>query len=197
MIDPANMWLDLYMTPSTVSEHHGVHTSMPKAMAAENNARGITLDTLQFPIAESEPVLRARYAASQRHRKAQKYRHGSHLHGSTNEPDAEVAEKKQRLREKNKVVAAKCRLRKGKQAETMQANGADLSKTNAQLKSCLQELRRELNGLRTSALGHADCDCPVDRYNQNQAKRVIAEFYSSCGGIRGTSMTGDLAGLRS
>jgi SMC interacting uncharacterized protein involved in chromosome segregation len=196
MVDPANMWLNLYTMPSTVSGHHGVHTSPPKAMAAKNNARGITLDTLQFHTAESEPILRARHAANQRHRKAQKNRNGSHLHGSTNEADTEVAEKKQRLREKNKVAAAKCRLRKGKQAETMQAKGADLSKTNAQLKSCLQELRRELNGLRASALGHADCD-PVDRYNQNQAKRVIAEFYSSCGGIRGTSMTGDLAGLHS
>jgi hypothetical protein len=163
MVDPANMWLDLSMTPSTVSEHHGVHASPLKAIAVKINARGIPLDTLQSLTTESEPIPRARHAANQRHRKARKYRHGSHLHGNANEADTEVTEKKQRLREKIKVAAAKCRLRKGKQAENVQANDTYLSKTNTQLKSCLQELRRELNGLRASALGHADCDCPVDR----------------------------------
>jgi hypothetical protein len=51
---------------------------------------------------------------------------------------------------------------------------------NAQLKSCVQELRKELNGLREYALGHTDFDCPVAQYNQDRAKRVAVEYYSFC-----------------
>jgi hypothetical protein len=57
-----------------------------------------------------------------------------------------------------------------------------LSEANAQLKSYVQELRRELNGLRACALGHADCDCLIARYNQDRAKKVAAEYYSFCSG---------------
>jgi hypothetical protein len=62
--------------------------------------------------------------------------------------------------------------------QTIQAKHGRLSEANAQLKSCVQELRRELNGLRACALGHADCDCPIARYNQDRAKRIAAGYYS-------------------
>jgi hypothetical protein len=87
---------------------------------------------------------------------------------------------------KNKVAAAKCRQRQRKQAENVRVKVRGLSATNAQLKSYAQELRQELNGLRVCALGYADCDYKLARYNQGQVEGLAAGYYSSCGGHGGT-----------
>jgi hypothetical protein len=96
--------------------------------------------------------------------------------------------RKQHLREKNKMAPAKCRQRQRKQAENVRARVRGLSETNTQLRSYVQELRQELNGLRACALGHAGCDYELARYNQGQAERLVAEDYSSCGGHGDTVM---------
>lgn len=57
-----------------------------------------------------------------------------------------------------------------------------------ELRSYVQELRRELNRLRTYALGHGDCDARLARYNQAQAERVLGEYYSACNGGLGSGM---------
>jgi hypothetical protein len=129
---------------------------------------------------ESDKTRRARYAANQRHSKAQKARHDSAQNETPNEADARAAERKQRHREKNKVAAAKCRSRQRKQVQTIQEKGARLGEKNAELKAMIQELRGELNELRSMALGHQECNCHVARYNHGQAERVVAEYRETC-----------------
>jgi hypothetical protein len=131
---------------------------------------------------ESEKTRRARYAANQRHSKAQKVRKDSYQNESNNEADACAAERKQRHLEKNKIAAAKCRSRQRKQVQTIQEKGSLLGQENAELKTMVQELRRELNSLRAIALDHQQCDCHVARYNHNQAERIAAGYRSSCFG---------------
>ena len=91
-----------------------------------------------------------------------------------------AAERRQRHREKNKVAAAKCRSRQRKQVQTIQEKGVRLGEKNVQFKTMIQELRGELNGLRSMALDHQHCNCSVARYNHDQAERVVAEYRSSC-----------------
>lgn len=129
---------------------------------------------------ESQKTLRARHAANQRHNKARKARKDSQQNASSSEIDNRATERKQRHREKNKVAAAKCRSRQRKQVQTIQEKGARLSEKNAELKTMIQELRGELNGLRSMALDHQECDCSVARYNHSQGERVVAEYRSSC-----------------
>jgi hypothetical protein len=131
---------------------------------------------------ESEKTRRARYAANQRHSKAQKARKDSHNAGTISETDTLDHERKKRHREKNKVAAAKCRSRQRKQAQTIQEKGSRLREKNAELKVTIQELRGELNGLRSVALDHQKCNCHVARYNLTQADRVVAEYRLSCFG---------------
>jgi hypothetical protein len=131
---------------------------------------------------ESEKTRRARYAANQRHSKAQKVRKDSCKNESNSEADACAVERKQRHREKNKIAAAKCRSRQRKQVQTIQEKGSRLGQENAELKTMEQELRRELNSLRAMALDHQQCDCHVARYNHNQAERIAAGYRSFCFG---------------
>jgi hypothetical protein len=144
---------------------------------------------------ESDSTCRARYAANQRHQKARNLRLAAREATSTSDTNisstststsTKAEEKKRNLRDKNKVAAAKCRQRQRKQAESIRAKSARLSETNAQLKSYVQELRGELNGLRSLALGHGECDRRLARYNQVQAERVMREYYSACGGLVGS-----------
>jgi len=147
---------------------------------------------------ESDSTCRARYAANQRHQKARKLRQEAREASSSSSSDANTSgtnsdtnnnaqtltkaeEKKRNLREKNKVGAAKCRQRQRKQAETIRSKGSRLSETNAQLESYVQELRGELNALRSLALGHGECDERLARYNQVQAERVMREYYDEIG----------------
>jgi hypothetical protein len=139
---------------------------------------------------ESDKTRRARYAANQRHSKAQKARHDSAQNETPNEADNHAAERKQRHREKNKVAAAKCRLRQRKQVQTIQEKCARLGEKNAELKAMVQELRGELNELRSLALGHQECNCHVARYNHGQAERVVAEYRESCLGYTFGGMGG-------
>jgi hypothetical protein len=181
-VDPANMWSDSYALPSAANGYNNIHRSPSNAKTEKSYGRDKPFDILQPLTTESESGDRARHAANQLHSEAQKYSRISYRNSSGNEADTQATEKKQRLRQNNRVAAAKCRVRQKKQTQTTQAEHGRLSEANAQLKSYVQELRRELNGLRTCALGHAYCDCPIARYNQDRAKRVVAEYYSSCSG---------------
>jgi hypothetical protein len=188
-VDPANMWSDSFALPSAASGYDDIHRSPSNAKTEKGDDRDRPFDVLQPFTTESGPTRRARHAANQRHSKARESSRISYRNSSANEADTQATEKKQRLRQTNKVAAAKCRVRQKKQTQTMQAEYGRLSETNAQLKFCVQELRRELNGLRACALGHADCNCPITRYNQDRAKRIAAEYYSFCSGHQEKAMS--------
>lgn len=198
-------------SPSIASRHDSAYLSSgtPKTAQTElttystpDTPKPAQLESPQPPLegadsllTESKTTTRARYAANQRHRKARDLKQASSKTKSsatsnnsansttnTNKTPTTPTEKKQLLREKNKVAAAKCRQRQRRQAETIRTKGARLSEDNAQLKSYVQELRQALNALRAYALGHSECDARLAAYNRAQADRVLAEYYSSCGG---------------
>jgi hypothetical protein len=181
-VNHANMRPDSYALPSTANGYDDIHRSPSNAKTEKSDGRDKPFDILQPLTIESGPIRRARHAAKQQRGKAREPSRRSYRNSSANEADTQATEKKQRLRQNNKVAAAKCRVRQKEQTQTIQAKHGLLSEANAQLKFCVQELRRELNGLRAFALGHADCDCPIARYNQDRAKRVAAEYYSFCSG---------------
>ena len=74
-----------------------------------------------------------------------------------------MAESKRRRREKNKLAAAKHRLRQRKNWQKLQEEGRRLGKKNAELKSVVQELRTELAGLRWDVLDYQRCNCNTAR----------------------------------
>jgi hypothetical protein len=157
-------------------------SAQPLSTGVSTASSMISKSTVSISPGESEKTRRARYAANQRHSKAKKARKDSFQNEGTSEADGCTAESKQRHREKNKVAAAKCRSRQRKQVQTIEEKGSRLGQENAELKTMVQELRRELNILRSMALDHQQCNCHVARYNQKQAERVAAGYRSFCDG---------------
>jgi hypothetical protein len=194
-IDPINTFSvsDPSTTPSCSSRHDSAHASSATPKTTPTEVPEMSVEEVISFQTESESTYRARYAANRRHNRARNSRRVSHQTGSTSGAGTIADEKKRNLREKNKVAAAKCRQRQRKQAESIRAKGGRLSETNAQLSSYVQELRGELNGLRAVALGHRECDNRLARYNQVQAERVMAEYYSICSGLAGAMMTSEQA----
>lgn len=173
---PSSVEGPLSMTGTLASRRSNSLKSSTPASNASDNA-------ITSSPGESEKTRRARYAANQRHSKAQKARKDSHHDGNGVSGADELAQKrKERHREKNKVAAAKCRSRQRKQVQTIQEKSSRLAEKNVELKTVIQELRGELNGLRSMALGHQRCNCHVTRYNESQAERVVAEYRSYCNG---------------
>jgi hypothetical protein len=164
--------------PSHGCEETNPHTAERPISTQSSTPRSAATDSaVSLPPGESEKTRRARYAANQRHSKALQARKDSHQNGDKD--SIRVDERKQRHREKNKVAAAKCRSRQRKQVQTIQEKGSRLGEENAKLKTIIQELRGELNALRSRALDHQACTCHVAQYNFNQAERIIAEYNSS------------------
>jgi hypothetical protein len=155
----------------------GGQTLLTQANTPASMRNGPTIAT---QAGESEKIRRARYAANQRHNKAQQARKDSHQNGGLSETESRAVERRQRHREKNKVAAAKCRSRQRRQVQIIQERGTQLGKKNLELKIMVQELRDEVNGLRLMALDHQQCNCHVARYNHSQAEWVIAEYRLSC-----------------
>jgi hypothetical protein len=193
-VKPMNMSPEPYQstTPSTASKHDSAEASSATAKAtAAEEASQIPDDDLdeEGPLQfESETTHRARYAAHQRHVKARDFQKANNntINSNSHTPPATTQgteRKKHILRERNKVAAAKCRQRQRRQSENFRAKSGRLSETNAQLKSYIQELRGELNGLRAVSLGHGECDERLARYNQVQAERVMRDYHSACGSM--------------
>lgn len=123
--------------------------------------------------AKSDKSERARNAANQRHAKSKKARKDSRMSQSSPVSDDDGNKhRKERYREKNRFAAAKCRAKKKENIETIEDRHRNLRPLNNVLKKQVQELRGELTGLRTHALDHQDCNCPISKYNVNQARRV-------------------------
>lgn len=168
------------MTPPTSTPASTSSSARPQSAQASTPASEISDSGVATSPVESDKTRRARYAANQRHSKAKQARRDSQQSEGTGVAEARTAERKQRHREKNKVAAAKCRSRQRKQVQTIQDKGSRLEEKNLQLKTMIQELRGELNSLRSMALDHQECACPVARYNHDQAERVVAEYRSAC-----------------
>jgi hypothetical protein len=91
-----------------------VPTSMPSSVTADS--------AVPLLVGESEKTRRARHAANQRHSKTKRARKDNHQAYSNSEATVLADERTQRHREKNKMGAAKRRLRQRKQVQTIQVN---------------------------------------------------------------------------
>lgn len=127
---------------------------------------------------ESEVTRRARYAANQRHNKARQASKDSSKNEGASEADDRAAERKQLHREKNRIAAAKCRSRQREQMRMIREKEKRLGEKNIELKNMIEELRRELNRLKSRALDHEQCNCDVTRYNYDQAEGIAAYYRS-------------------
>lgn len=115
----------------------------------------------------------ARNAANQRHSRSKRKKDSPQGNDGVVAVDTNAAECwAQKLREKNKLAATKCRYKKKKQIESIEAQCNHLSVVNAGLKKQLHELRDGLARLRIHALDHQSCNCGVAWYNANQAKKL-------------------------
>jgi hypothetical protein len=138
---------------------------LPKKAIAEPtevpDAKGFRMNNLeQFHNAMSQ-----RYTKTKRIRGEKKGNDSADSNGGEDKVD----DQKEKYRGKSKLAAAKCRARKKESTEDIIAKHRKLSFMNSSTKEQVQHLRDELTALRTHALSHQDCDCPIVRYNINQA----------------------------
>lgn len=173
ILDPALAW------PDSIGEWSNAGQSLPIEISSPpSTPSSVSAD---WPVSvrpgESDKARHVRQAANQLHSKASQAGEDSLQNG--NKATHCVDEQKQWYREKNKVAAAKCRLRQRKQVQTLQGKENRLGEKNAKLKTMIRELRGELNALRSLALDHQACDFRLAQYNSKQAEKVIAEYSSS------------------
>ncbi|KAJ9624477.1 hypothetical protein H2203_005212 [Taxawa tesnikishii (nom. ined.)] len=85
-------------------------------------------------------------------------------------------DKREKYREKNRVAARKCRIKKRGYADQLEENHRTQSVANAALKRTEKSLRDELSFWRTQALRHTSCHCRhVQDYNMRKAQDLAAE----------------------
>ncbi|KAK3680159.1 hypothetical protein LTR78_000536 [Recurvomyces mirabilis] len=127
---------------------------------------------------------RARNAANQRHSKARIEREAkvAKIKAGSEEPSgdssAEIGDKRDKYREKNRLAAAKCRAKKKESVGGLEVQNREMGRVNRQLKEEERRLRDELSMLRTEALQHAPgaagCMCgDLHQYNRNKASQVV------------------------
>lgn len=134
------------------------------------------------PQPENKRSNRARHAANERHKQPKNTRKDSHQTESTDAPETperKASGKQLKLREKNKVAAAKCRSRQRKQVQNIEAKCNHLSAANGELKRQVRDLSGELSDLRSLALNHQTCNCRIAMYNYYQAQKVVAGLQAS------------------
>ncbi|KAK5122048.1 hypothetical protein LTR85_004294 [Meristemomyces frigidus] len=135
------------------------------------------------PTTKMDKSQRARNAANQRHAKSKKAREARKDSKDTKEDEEfegsgdDVEDKREKYREKNRLAAAKCRMKKKENVETLEERHRRLQAQNSFFKREERELRDELTVWRTMALQHNQqipgCDCqPLHLYNSRKASEV-------------------------
>jgi hypothetical protein len=159
----------------TVGQRHGQIKSLNNAMSAIISSNEVAAGYIATTDAKSATIdksQRARNAANMRHAKTKRL-HEEGVGSNSAESDgveSKFGDKKKKYREKNRLAAARCRSKKKGNTEDIIIEHRKLSNLNSLLKKQVQDLRSELTDLRTHALNHQDCNCPIARYNINQAK---------------------------
>lgn len=93
-------------------------------------------------------------------------------------------DKREKYREKNRVAAAKCRIKKRQQTNNLEEDHRVQSALNKSLKQMEHQLREELSHWRTQALQHTFCSCAsIQEYNLRKAHEVASD--SNFGSKRG------------
>jgi len=87
-----------------------------------------------------------------------------------------LTNKKDKYRERNRIAAAKCRVKKKEHADLLEHTYRTQSAINTALRQIEKSLRDELCLWRTQALQHTFCDCySIQNYNLRKAQSVAFE----------------------
>ena len=140
-----------------------------------SNRTLLTHRSIEDPFTEEETAQRlredrARHAANVRHSKS-KSREARKDKGKGKNPE--------KLRENNRVAAAKCRQKKKDATEELNERGHKDGVLNKSLKDTERACRNELSGLRSLALQHVQglCQCTgIHNYNQTKAQQQAQMF---------------------
>ena len=164
---------------STRSDVDSVEPGMFRSKAGvskKQTAPGVKIDNAQ----------RARNAAIQRHTKTKSESDIREDSKRVETPEfsggeAGVENKRERYREKNRLAAAKCRMKKKDNVQGLEEKNREMSAENNFAKVEMRQLRDELTCLRTMALHHAahieGCDCvALHAYNAMKAGELASEW---------------------
>jgi hypothetical protein len=159
----------------TVKQRHSQVNLLNNTMSGNTDSNKMTAGCIVTTDAERATMdisKCARYAANVRHGNAKRSREEGMGSNSAESDGVEsrFGDEKKRYREKNRLAAARCREKKKGNTEDIVMKHHKLSIMNSMLKEQVQNLRSELTDLRTHALNHQDCNCPITQYNINQAR---------------------------
>ncbi|KAK4546382.1 hypothetical protein LTR36_002059 [Oleoguttula mirabilis] len=198
-IDPSDVWSQSIDTPvTTILQADGTFStsSMQSAIVQTrrssvaqhfgqitppDNSPGVKTNTPSDNGRAIAPVKmdksqRARNAAIQRHAKAKPRKDSKQDEGLEGSGD-DVDNKREKYREKNRLAAAKCRMKKKENVETLEEKHRRLQAENNFVKRQVRILRDELSNLRTMVLQHSPqsqgCHCqPLHGYNSRKANEL-------------------------
>jgi hypothetical protein len=75
--------------------------------------------------------------------------------------DGETDDQRQKLLERNRVAASKCRQKKKKWVQDLEARSDQVHARNKELQQLVSQLREETIYLRNQLLAHGNCDCSI------------------------------------
>jgi hypothetical protein len=159
----------------TVKQRHGQVNLINNTMSGTIGSNKMTAGCIVTTDAERTIMDKskcARYAANVRHANAKRLREEGMGSNSAEGDGVEsiFGDKKKKYRETNRLAAARYRSKKKGNTGDIVMKHHELSIMNSTLKEQVQDLRSELTDLRTHALNHQDCNCPITQYNINQAR---------------------------
>ncbi|KAL7816144.1 hypothetical protein V8C26DRAFT_93027 [Trichoderma gracile] len=87
------------------------------------------------------------------------------------------AEKKDIIKQRNRVAASKCRQKKKEKVDELKEMKSSLERRNSELQLEYQRLRQELGEVKSHLIRHTDCNDPnIDRWVENEAKCYVQKL---------------------
>ncbi|EGR46862.1 uncharacterized protein TRIREDRAFT_109538 [Trichoderma reesei QM6a] len=87
------------------------------------------------------------------------------------------AEKKDLIKQRNRVAASKCRQKKKEKVDELKEIKSSLERRNSELQLEYQRLRQELGQVKSHLIRHTDCNDPnIDRWVENEAKSYVQKL---------------------
>ncbi|KAL6882846.1 hypothetical protein HDV57DRAFT_461832 [Trichoderma longibrachiatum] len=87
------------------------------------------------------------------------------------------AEKRDVIKQRNRVAASKCRQKKKEKVDELKEMKSSLERRNSELQLEYQRLRQELGQVKSHLIRHTDCNDPnIDRWVENEAKSYVQKL---------------------
>ncbi|KAL7930451.1 hypothetical protein V8C35DRAFT_157623 [Trichoderma chlorosporum] len=86
-------------------------------------------------------------------------------------------EKKEQIKQRNRVAASKCRLKKKEKVDELKEMKSSLEARNNALHMEYQRLRQEIGRVKSDLIHHTDCNDPnINRWVENEAKGYVEKL---------------------